>query len=139
MIIQIIKKHQQRNQRDNSNLLNRFVSVAGVVVTVLQCVVVVVMTALEGTPTPDPFISTNATFTNTTNTFTNATTTLYASYTSPSVSSFFLGFGTILFSFGGASTFPTIQNDMKDRTRFPVSVNIAFIGTTQPSAFIMPK
>ncbi|XP_050736656.1 uncharacterized protein LOC127008530 [Eriocheir sinensis] len=100
-----------------------FVSVAGVVVTVLQCVVVVVTTALEGTPSPDPSITTNTTFTNTTNT----TITIYPFYTSPSLSSFFLGFGTILFSFGGASTFPTIQNDMEDRTRFPVSVTIAFL------------
>ncbi|XP_050690056.1 uncharacterized protein LOC126982207, partial [Eriocheir sinensis] len=108
-----------------------FVSVAGVVVTVLQCVVVVVTTALEGTPSPDPSITTNTTFTNTTNT----TITIYPFYTSPSLSSFFLGFGTILFSFGGASTFPTIQNDMEDRTRFPVSVTIAFLGRTQPFAF----
>ncbi|KAF2354751.1 Amino acid transporter transmembrane domain [Trinorchestia longiramus] len=41
--------------------------------------------------------------------------------------SFFLGFGTILFSFGGAATFPTIQNDMKDRSKFPYSVAIAFL------------
>ncbi|KAA0199942.1 hypothetical protein HAZT_HAZT010034 [Hyalella azteca] len=41
--------------------------------------------------------------------------------------SFFLGFGTILFSFGGAATFPTIQNDMKDRSKFPQSVAIAFL------------
>ncbi|XP_050690002.1 uncharacterized protein LOC126982193 [Eriocheir sinensis] len=114
--------HQQRNH-NNGDLPNRFVSVAGVVVTVLQCVVVVVTTALEGTPSPDPSITTNTTFTNTTNT----TITIYPFYTSPSLSSFFLGFGTILFSFGGASTFPTIQNDMEDRTRFPVSVTIAFL------------
>jgi len=47
-------------------------------------------------------------------------------YTAPSVRSFFLGFGTILFSFGGAATFPTIQNDMKDRALFPASVGTAF-------------
>ncbi|XP_076333571.1 uncharacterized protein LOC143237823 isoform X2 [Tachypleus tridentatus] len=46
---------------------------------------------------------------------------------SPSIKSFFLSFATILFSFGGASSFPTIQNDMKDRTKFPISVTIAFI------------
>ncbi|KAF4525874.1 hypothetical protein B566_EDAN015977 [Ephemera danica] len=41
--------------------------------------------------------------------------------------SFFLGFGTILFAFGGSATFPTIQNDMRDRRRFPTSVAIAFV------------
>ncbi|XP_065353885.1 uncharacterized protein LOC135948501 [Cloeon dipterum] len=41
--------------------------------------------------------------------------------------SFFLGFGVIIFSFGGASTFPTIQNDMREREKFPLSVVIAFM------------
>ncbi|XP_042887944.1 amino acid transporter AVT1D-like [Penaeus japonicus] len=44
----------------------------------------------------------------------------------PTFSSFFLGFGTIMFSYGGAVTFPTIQNDMSDRSKFPVAVMIAF-------------
>ena len=40
----------------------------------------------------------------------------------------FVAFGTILFSFGGASTFPTIQTDMKRSSRFPLSVFWAYIG-----------
>lgn len=39
---------------------------------------------------------------------------------------FFLAFGTLLFAFGGASTFPTIQNDMEDKNQFTKSVSIAF-------------
>lgn len=39
---------------------------------------------------------------------------------------FFLAFGTILFAFGGASTFPTIQNDMVNKEKFRKSVLIAF-------------
>uniref|UniRef100_A0A023F831 Putative amino acid transporter n=1 Tax=Triatoma infestans TaxID=30076 RepID=A0A023F831_TRIIF len=39
---------------------------------------------------------------------------------------FFLSFGIILFSFGGASTFPTIQNDMVDRGKFKKSVYMGF-------------
>jgi len=42
--------------------------------------------------------------------------------------SFFLAFGTILFSFGGASTFPTIQNDMINKRKFSTSVVIGFSG-----------
>lgn len=42
--------------------------------------------------------------------------------------SFFLAFGTILFAFGGASTFPTIQNDMVQKNKFSVSVVIGFSG-----------
>uniref|UniRef100_T1HU60 Aa_trans domain-containing protein n=1 Tax=Rhodnius prolixus TaxID=13249 RepID=T1HU60_RHOPR len=43
-----------------------------------------------------------------------------------SFNDFFLSFGIILFSFGGASTFPTIQNDMIDRGKFKRSVYIGF-------------
>ncbi|XP_065557239.1 uncharacterized protein LOC136025283 isoform X2 [Artemia franciscana] len=49
-------------------------------------------------------------------------------YPAPGFLSFFLAFGAILFSFGGASTFPTIQIDMKDKTKFPKAVAIAFVG-----------
>ncbi|XP_035662326.1 amino acid transporter AVT1J-like isoform X1 [Branchiostoma floridae] len=38
----------------------------------------------------------------------------------------FLTFGTILFAFGGASTFPTIQHDMKEPEKFYRSVVLAF-------------
>lgn len=51
----------------------------------------------------------------------------HTSYSEPTFQSFFLGFGTILFSFGGAATFPTIQNDMRERSKFPHSVAIAFL------------
>lgn len=39
---------------------------------------------------------------------------------------FFLSFGTILFAFGGASTFPTIQNDMSEKQQFSKSILIGF-------------
>ncbi|XP_031567596.1 amino acid transporter AVT1J-like [Actinia tenebrosa] len=42
--------------------------------------------------------------------------------------SFFSAFGTILFSFGGASTFPTIQTDMKQPSKFPMSVVWSYVG-----------
>ncbi|XP_059059815.1 uncharacterized protein LOC131853040 [Achroia grisella] len=40
---------------------------------------------------------------------------------------FFLAFGTIMFAFGGASTFPTIQNDMADKRKFNKSLNYSFL------------
>ena len=49
-------------------------------------------------------------------------------YTNPTVFSFALGFASILFAFGGASVFPTIQNDMADRALFGRSVVVAFLG-----------
>ncbi|KAI1289229.1 Lysine histidine transporter 1 [Halotydeus destructor] len=38
----------------------------------------------------------------------------------------FLSLGTILFAFGGAATFPTFQNDMKNKSNFPWAVAIGF-------------
>ncbi|XP_050360735.1 uncharacterized protein LOC126780356 isoform X2 [Nymphalis io] len=40
---------------------------------------------------------------------------------------FFLAFGTIMFAFGGASTFPTIQNDMADKSKFNKSLQYSFL------------
>ncbi|PZC74732.1 hypothetical protein B5X24_HaOG207309 [Helicoverpa armigera] len=40
---------------------------------------------------------------------------------------FFLATGTMMFAFGGASTFPTIQNDMADKTKFGKSVQYGFL------------
>nr|NP_001299049.1 amino acid transporter ANTL3-like [Papilio xuthus]BAM18069.1 vesicular inhibitory amino acid transporter [Papilio xuthus] len=40
---------------------------------------------------------------------------------------FFLAFGTIMFAFGGASTFPTIQNDMVDKSKFGKSIHYSFL------------
>ena len=39
----------------------------------------------------------------------------------PTMSGFFTAFSSIMFAFGGASTFPTIQADMKERSKFPIS------------------
>lgn len=39
----------------------------------------------------------------------------------------FLAFGTVMFAYGGTASFPTFQNDMKDKRKFPKSVLIGFI------------
>ncbi|XP_026314601.1 amino acid transporter AVT1B-like [Hyposmocoma kahamanoa] len=39
---------------------------------------------------------------------------------------FFLSFGTMMFAFGGASTFPTIQNDMADKSKFSKVLQYSF-------------
>ena len=41
-------------------------------------------------------------------------------------------FSSILFAFAGASTFPTIQADMKDRTQFPKAAVAAMFGEILP-------
>ena len=44
------------------------------------------------------------------------------------IKTFALAFGTILFSFGGAPAFPTIQHDMKVTTDFPKAILLGFFG-----------
>ena len=41
------------------------------------------------------------------------------------IQTIFLAFGSIMFAFAGASTFPTIQADMKERSKFPISATLA--------------
>lgn len=47
----------------------------------------------------------------------------FVSYAFPdTVNPYFLSFGAILFAFSGASTFPTIQHDMKEPHKFGIAV-----------------
>jgi vesicular inhibitory amino acid transporter len=48
-------------------------------------------------------------------------------YPQPSVDGSFKAFASIMFAFAGASTFPTIQADMKTKSNFPKSVKIACV------------
>ena len=73
--------------------------------TVIACVMIIVQSAIDAPDVPKPLV-----------------------YPNPTFQSFFLAFGSILFAFGGASSFPTIQNDMNDKTKFVKSVNMAFVG-----------
>ena len=41
---------------------------------------------------------------------------------------FFLSFGTILISFGGATCFPSIHNDMKEKKKFPLAITCGLLG-----------
>ncbi|XP_037087053.1 amino acid transporter AVT1B-like [Pollicipes pollicipes] len=53
-------------------------------------------------------------------------TVVNATHESPTFGTLFLGMASILFAFGGASSFPTIQNDMADRSAFSKSVFYGF-------------
>ena len=52
---------------------------------------------------------------------------LKVNYPTPSVDGTFKAFGSIMFAFAGASTFPTIQADMKHKDQFPTSVKAACV------------
>lgn len=45
-------------------------------------------------------------------------------YPSPTADGFFIAFSSIMFAFGGAPIFPTIQADMKDRSKFYIAAMI---------------
>ena len=49
-------------------------------------------------------------------------------YPNPSFEGYFMAFGSIMFAFGGASTFPTIQADMRDKSKFKFAAYIAMAG-----------
>ena len=83
-------------------LLHRPVSIGATLTTVIAVVIIIWQVISEAESQPRPM------------------------YPKPTFKSFFLGFGSILFTLGGASTFPTIQNDMQDRRNFTLSVTIAF-------------
>ena len=44
-----------------------------------------------------------------------------------------LAFSSIMFAFAGASTFPTIQADMKDRSKFTTAAIYAMLSITRKS------
>jgi vesicular inhibitory amino acid transporter len=48
-------------------------------------------------------------------------TSYHANLPAPTAYGYFTAFGSIMFAFGGASTFPTIQADMKDKSEFKVA------------------
>lgn len=54
---------------------------------------------------------------------------------------FFLSYGTILFTYGGASAFPTIQNDMFKKDEFSRSIIATFISKSsyRNTYYIHPK
>ena len=55
-------------------------------------------------------------------------TSFIVKYPNPSFEGYFMAFGSIMFAFGGASTFPTIQADMKDKSKFKFAAYIAMAG-----------
>ncbi|GBN38749.1 Amino acid transporter AVT1E [Araneus ventricosus] len=56
----------------------------------------------------------------------DAASSAHTNYPSPDPTKFFLAFGTIYFSFGGAASFPTFQNDMRNRNDFAKAATMGF-------------
>merc|ERR1719278_505613 len=75
--------------------------VRALITTMIACLLIVVTCIMDGTELPEK------------------------TFPSPSADGFFKAFGFIMFAFAGASTFPTIQADMKVRSKFPISATIA--------------
>ena len=48
-------------------------------------------------------------------------------YPAPTLDGTFKAFASIMFAYAGASTFPTIQADMKHKDQFPTSVKAACV------------
>eukprot|EP00088_Acartia_fossae_P052523 TRINITY_DN5935_c0_g1_i1.p1 TRINITY_DN5935_c0_g1~~TRINITY_DN5935_c0_g1_i1.p1 ORF type:complete len:461 (-),score=123.08 TRINITY_DN5935_c0_g1_i1:31-1413(-) len=79
------------------------IAVGALVTTVVACIIIMVNVAQEGAEFEKVV------------------------YPAPTVNGFFSAFGTIMFAFAGASTFPTIQADMKDRSQFKYAAIFAIL------------
>lgn len=53
-------------------------------------------------------------------------------YSTPTIKTYFLAFGTVMFAYGGTAGFPTFQNDMKHKNKFKYSLILGFISTLIP-------
>ncbi|CAL4073596.1 unnamed protein product [Meganyctiphanes norvegica] len=77
-------------------------TVLAVVSTVVAVVVIIIQILVDRDSYPEPY------------------------YNHPTLATFSLGFGAIVFAFSGTSIFPSIQNDMKKKSDFWKSVVVAF-------------
>jgi vesicular inhibitory amino acid transporter len=77
------------------------IAVGALITTCIACILVIVTCVLDGTQ-----IETKV-------------------FPAPTYDGLFKAFGSIMFAFAGASTFPTIQADMKDRSKFNYSAVMA--------------
>jgi len=78
-------------------------AVGALVTTVAACVLIIVNVVMKGQDLEAPV------------------------YPAPSAVGFFKAFGSIMFAFAGASTFPTIQADMKERSQFNKAAVLAIL------------
>lgn len=85
-------------------MIYRFVAVGAVVVTSLACGVLLANIAYDGI----------------------RQTNVSVQHTIPSFISTCMAFGPIVYAVGGHPVFPTIQNDMKDPTKFNYSVYFSY-------------
>ncbi len=90
---------------------SRPIAVGALLTTVTACVLIMVQSFIDYFSPADSASSTAKT----------------VEYPTPTVEGSFKAFGSIMFAFAGASTFPTIQADMRRRDKFKVSAVIAMI------------
>ena len=84
----------------------RPIAVGALVTTMTACLLIVVQSALD---------------------YTSKTTVGSVVYPAPTMEGSYKAFGSVMFAFAGASTFPTIQADMRRREKFNVSAIIACV------------
>ena len=97
------------------------IAVGALITTCLACLLVIITCVLDGTQIEEKVFPTptyHGTFKGTIETF---------KY-NRNINVCTLAFGSIMFAFAGASTFPTIQADMKDRSKFNISAVMAMGG-----------
>merc|ERR1719447_29669 len=79
------------------------IAVGALITTCVACLLVIINCILDGTQLEE------------------------VKYPAPTMEGFFKAFGSIMFAFAGASTFPTIQADMKNRSQFNYAAVFAIL------------
>ena len=96
------------------------IAVGALITTCIACILVIVTCVLDGTQIETKVFPAP--------TYDGLFKGMNAFFLQKFVNFHFLAFGSIMFAFAGASTFPTIQADMKDRSKFNYSAVMAMGG-----------
>jgi len=96
-----------------------FIAVGALISTVVGCIIIMIKEGLDASDENSCYYD-----------FNNITNETLFDVNRPAPSSpldFGKAFSSIMFAFAGASTFPTIQADMKDKTQFPKAAVVAML------------
>ena len=103
-------------------ILNRPLAIGALLTTITACTLCIVQIILDTKTNHVDLTKCPPTHGN------DPSTTFIKHYPDLTFEAYFMAFGSIMFAFGGASTFPTIQADMKDKSKFKFSAYIAMAG-----------
>ena len=118
MMIAAAKSKNRKHHYQKESVLFRPIAVGALLTTMTGCVLASIQIRED--------VTSNMTIINCShlNTSYNASN-FQADLPAPTAEGYFKAFGSIMFAFGGASTFPTIQADMTDKSKFKMAAALS--------------